>query len=86
MTGLLDDLAVAEATVDRIKREIANGPCREYGHTWKSIGGMNAGCELGDDCRCSVPVHDCTKCTDCDYGENDEAREIRQKCAERRAP
>jgi hypothetical protein len=80
MGDLTSKLAAAQAEVARLQREIAQGPCREYGHTWKSIGGANAGC--CDDCHCSVPVHVCEKCGDCDYGENDDAKAIRIECAE----
>lgn len=54
----------------------------ERGHDMQSTGGCNAGCD--PDCGCSVPVHRCTRCGDCDYGENPEAIEIRQACAFRR--
>lgn len=51
----------------------------ERGHDMQSIGGCNAGC--GDDCSCSVPVNVCSRCGVCDYGDNDDAREIRAQCA-----
>jgi hypothetical protein len=54
----------------------------ERGHDWQSIGGCNAGCELGDWCCCSVPVNVCSRCKDCDYGENEEAEATRVQCAE----
>ena len=54
--------------------------CDVLGHRWVSIGGKNAGCELGDDCGCSVPVHECPACGDCDYGDNGEAADVRQQC------
>lgn len=78
---LMEALDAAKAEVARIEREIAQGPCREYGHDWKTLGGCNAGC--GDDCSCSVPVHQCSKCSDCDYGDNAEAEEVRQNCEQR---
>lgn len=53
------------------------------GHAWSSVGGANAGC--GEDCFCSVPVHECSRCGECDYGENDEASEIRSACRVDRA-
>jgi hypothetical protein len=56
------------------------GPCRE--HFWQFIGGRNACCQLGDDCHCSVPVHRCRACGDYDYGDNDEADQVRTRCAE----
>lgn len=56
-------------------------PCHILGHKWKHIGGRNACCDRGaDTCVCSVPVHDCEICGDCDYGDNDEANEIRSAC------
>lgn len=76
---LTEALEKAEAEVAAIKRQIASGPCREYGHTWVFHGGCNAGCD--DICGCSVPVNVCSKCGDCDYGENDEATGIREQCA-----
>lgn len=78
---LTEALESAKAEVLRIEREIAQGPCREYGHTWKSMGGCNAGC--GDDCSCSVPVHKCTKCGDCDYGDNADAEQVIEGCEHR---
>ncbi len=51
-------------------------------HDWRSTGGCNAGC--GPDCCCSVPVHECAACGDCDYGDNEEAREVRADCRDRR--
>lgn len=77
---LQNELAEAEARVFALKREIATGPCIEFGHDWKHIGGQNAACPRGGDCVCSVPVHECTKCGDCDYGDNDEAAETIASC------
>lgn len=60
--------------------------CSERGHKMQSTGGMNCGCTFEDDAgqlllgSCSVPVHHCTRCGDCDYGDNDEAIEIRRVC------
>lgn len=75
---LTEQLEAAQAEVERIKREIAGAPCAEVGHRWKHIGGSNAGCDPW--CCCSVPVHKCAVCGDCDYGDNAEAREIRTGC------
>jgi hypothetical protein len=80
VSELEDRLEVARAEVARIEREIAQGPCREHGHDWQSYGGCNAGCS--PDCCCSVPVNACTKCGDCDYGDNDEADQVRKNCKE----
>ena len=59
--------------------------CDHGNHEWVFDGGANAGCDQGNDCGCSVPVHRCIKCGDCDYGDNDEANEVRRDCAVRRA-
>lgn len=77
--NLLNELEKAEAHVAALRREIAAGPCHAYSHDWKHIGGRNAGCD--DGCNCSVPVHTCQKCGDCDYGENAEAVETIAECA-----
>lgn len=83
MSRLTEAREAAIAELARIEREIAQGPCREYGHDWNSIGGANAGCcEL---CSCSVPVYVCAKCGDIDYGDNAEATEVREQCAEKLA-
>jgi len=82
MSALVEKLAEIEAQAAQIRREIAQGPCREYGHTWRHLGGANAGC--GPDCGCSVPVHQCEKCGDCDYGDTPEADETRRRCLEDR--
>ena len=54
--------------------------CRASGHDWRHMGGANAGC--GFYCSCSVPVYECMRCGDCDYGHSQEADEIRAKCKE----
>lgn len=79
MSDLTDQLAKVEAEANRIRREIANGPCREHGHDWQFAGGSNLGC--CDDCGCGGPVYSCTKCGDSDYGDNEEADELRADCA-----
>lgn len=56
----------------------------ERGHDWQHKGGCNAACELNGDCCCSVPVHECSRCRDCDYGDNEEAHQVRAECRERR--
>ena len=55
--------------------------CQDGKHDWKSRGGANAGCSK--DCCCSVPVHECAMCGDCDYGDNADAREIIAECHHR---
>jgi hypothetical protein len=54
--------------------------CSAGKHDWQFIGGCNARCEVGADCGCSIPVHECSKCGDCDYGDNTEADEVRRQC------
>lgn len=51
----------------------------EESHDWKSVGGANCGCL--PEGTCSVPVHVCFRCLDCDYGDNEEADRIRKHCA-----
>ena len=58
--------------------------CLEHGHTWKFIGGTNAGCHR--DCGCSVDVHECIVCGDCDYGETDAAKDAREVCEIKHGP
>lgn len=73
-------LEAARAEVAQLERQIAGMTCKQRGsHRWKSIGGANCGCPEGN---CSVPVHECEDCKDCDYGENAEANEKRVECAE----
>lgn len=86
MTGLASELEEAQARVARIKHQMAQATCVQIGrHDLKHIGGCNAGCDLGDDCCCSVPVHECQRCGDCNYGQNAEAVEVRARCKARRA-
>ena len=54
----------------------------EAGHDWQSVGGCNAACGFTD-CACSVPVNKCSRCGDYDYGDNDEAKQVRADCTER---
>jgi hypothetical protein len=63
------------------KRDWLHVGC-EVGHDWVSIGGCNAGC--GPDCGCSAPVNECSRCKDCDYGDNAEAEEVRSACQEQK--
>ena len=69
---------IAEASV------LAGGahPCSILGHVWQHVGGSNCGCPDGG---CSVPVHECSACGDCDYGQNEEAREIVAACIQEHA-
>ncbi len=80
VTDILARLEDARAEVARLERAAAAATCAEVGHDWKFIGGKNAGCCR--DCGCSVDVHVCAKCGDCDYGDTDAADEKRKRCAE----
>ncbi len=79
---LRDQLAEAEAKAAHLRNRIAAEGCAVSGHDWRHVGGKNAGCEIGNDCGCSVPVHECAVCGDCDYGDNPEAFETIRRCAE----
>lgn len=82
--SLRDELIEAEARAAHLRNRIAAEGCATAGHNWKHIGGKNAGC--CDDCGCSVPVHECAVCGDCDYGDNDEAVRTMALCNEGREP
>jgi hypothetical protein len=75
---LLALLEQKKAEVHEIERRIAAASCATVGHRWKFLGGRNCGCEPNG--SCSVPVHECTVCGDCDYGENPEAVEVMDRC------
>lgn len=77
--NLYEELAQTEAKVEALRKQIAQGPCKEFGHTWVFYGGRNAGCSNA--CQCSIPVNICSKCAECDYGDNKEAIQIREDCA-----
>lgn len=91
MPELADKLEAARAEVARLERIAATATCRELGCDMQSIGGANCGCEFEDrqdgvkvvttGC-CSVPVNVCTRCGDCDYGDNEDAKEARRSCRE----
>jgi len=74
-------IAALNAEADRLQRILDAGSCAE-GHSWKHVGGRNASCaERGENCACSVPVYECAVCGDCDYGDNDDARDILVHCS-----
>ncbi|WP_404291474.1 hypothetical protein ACD578_05210 [Microvirga sp. RSM25] len=81
MSTVLARLAAAEAELAAAKRAVAEAHCSEAGHDWQHIGGRNCGCTDGG---CSFPVMQCSKCGDCDYGDNAEGRETASRCAARR--
>lgn len=76
---LREELSELEAQAAVLRSRIGAETCETAGHVWRHIGGRNAGCD--DACRCSVPVHQCDVCGDCDYGDNAEADETMAKCA-----
>lgn len=80
MKNLAKRLSAAEAEVARLRRLIRASTCAEIGSCdWQHTGGCNAGCDPS--CTCSVPVHVCRRCGDCDYGRNADASEVRRECA-----
>ncbi len=79
MPNLSDQIEAARAEVARLERIAATATCRELGCDMQSVGGCNAGCD--ENCSCSVPVNKCTRCGDCDYGDNVEAAETKRQCA-----
>lgn len=78
MTNILKKIEDARNELARLEKELATKSCREVGHQWIRIGGMSACCY--EDCSCSVPVHECEVCKDCDYGVNQEADDLRKAC------
>lgn len=78
---LKDKIEAARAELARLERLGASATCAEVGHRWVSLGGCNCGCD--PDACCSVPVHECAVCGDCDYGENSEAEGVRAACLAR---
>lgn len=79
MSDLAERLDAARAEVARLEREAATATCWELGrHDWQSIGGVNCGChELA---CCSVPINECARCGECDYGDNEDANDQRSEC------
>jgi len=77
-----EQLAKARDEVARLERLaiIEAKDCAANGHVWKHIGGRNCGCLYVT--GCSVPVHECVVCGDCDYGDNAEAAGIIAACSE----
>jgi hypothetical protein len=83
--NLREELIEAEARTERLRRQISAAGCATAGHDWKHIGGRNAGCD-DRDCSCSVPVHECAVCGDCDYGDNPEADQTVRRCLQENRP
>lgn len=80
---LQDQLEEARATVASIEARMQAAGCVEAGHEWKHIGGRNACCDHL--CVCSIPVYECQRCGDSDYGENAEAEGTMRRCMEARS-
>lgn len=75
---IADKIDRLEAELAGLRRQASQATCAEIGrHDLVCKGGANCGCKDGG---CSVPVFVCTRCGDCDYGENAEAREVRDAC------
>jgi hypothetical protein len=86
MATLREQLADTEAAAETLRQRIAaEESCGIRSHRWEFTGGCNAaaaGC-TEEACGCSVPVHTCTDCGDCDYGDTEEGRSIVAECLER---
>ena len=79
MAGLAEQIRETEAKLARLKSLAAAVTCAEMGeHDWRFIGSCGCTCSDG---YCSVPVHECARCGDCDYGNNAEAAEVKLECA-----
>ncbi len=76
---LREDIEAAERHLERLKLQLAGATCDQAGHTWRLIGGINCA-NAGGAGDCSVGVHECERCKDCDYGDNDEARQTVAAC------
>jgi hypothetical protein len=74
---LADEIEEARARLAALEHRALSATCAELGHKMKCTGGANCGCEDGS---CSIPVNTCERCGDCDYGDNDEAREVIARC------
>lgn len=77
MPELADKIEAAKAELARLERIAETATCSELGCDMQCIGGCNCGCPDGS---CSVPVHECTRCKDSDYGNNEEAADVRAMC------
>lgn len=68
-----------QSKVDAALSQLA---CAQGDHRWKRIGGCACCCDLGDNIHgeCSLPVHECEECGDCDYGDNADSAKIKAEC------
>lgn len=79
MPTLREQLADAEARAEQLRRDIARADCSTAGHDLRFIGCAACCCdEEGGTGGHSIPVHECAHCRACDYGENDDADEVRR--------
>lgn len=76
--NLRDEIDRVRARLEALERSAAAAPCSEVGHDWRLLGGANCGCHA--EACCSVPVHSCARCGDCDYGDNPVATAMRAAC------
>jgi hypothetical protein len=76
-------IVAAEQLVHRLRMQLLQGLCRDVGHNWQFHGGKS-GCDM-DFCECSASVYVCSKCGDCDYGDNEESADMRAACIRRNA-
>ncbi|MCX7322196.1 MAG: hypothetical protein NT113_22890 [Hyphomicrobiales bacterium] len=84
MTRLADQIEVARAHLAHLERQANTATCAEIGHDWISKGGANCGCHK--DACCSIPVHECSRCGGCDYGENKWAADHIAQCEHKNPP
>lgn len=76
---LAEEILAAEAHLALLRKQAESATCAEVGHDWKMIGGVN--CATAGGCGdCSVPVNECARCKDCDYGEGDDAKHQVEAC------
>ena len=74
-------MTLRDVEIERIARVMHDFLSCRAGHDWRFIGGRNCGC---DDGACSLSVHECRVCGECDYGDNDEAAQIKRDCKTQR--
>lgn len=80
MTEILSasNLMQNQTSEERLVRDFIFLNCEDGNHQMRSVGGCNAGCSK--DCACSVPVNECAMCGESDYGDNEDARDVRAEC------
>ncbi len=78
--NLSEKIMEAQSRLELLQRLASMATCEEMGHRMVHLGGVNCGC-FKDAC-CSIPVHTCSRCGDCDYGDNIEAKATKAACFE----